>query len=460
LTSGFVLVSSTAPQLVALKDGGLDLTLAQRAIGLLGVAVMLAIAWLVSYDRRRIPWRLVVTGLALQAGFGVLVLKTAAGRWFFERVGDVVNGLLAFTAEGARFVFGNLTTTAVPVGVPGPGNSLDTAAGYVASTGAFFAFGVLPTIVFLSSLMSVLYHLGLMQAVVKAIAWVMQRSLGTSGAETLCASANIFMGQTEAPLLIKPFVPGLTSSELVAVMTGGFATAAAGVIGAYTLMLQPVFPGIAGHLLAASVMNAPAGLLLAKMILPETGEPASRGFLSIVVDKTDANVIDAAASGAALGVRLAINVAAMLMAFIALIAMLNFGIGWLGGLAGLRDLTIQSVLGGLLRPLAWVMGVPWQDTGYVGGLIGVKATLNEFVAYAQLANDLKSGGVALEPRSAVIAVYALLGFANFSSIAIQIGGIGGLAPERRAEFARHGMRAMVAGHLAAFMSASLAGMML
>jgi CNT family concentrative nucleoside transporter len=296
--------------------------------------------------------------------------------------------------------------------------------------------------------------------VVQGIAWVMQRTLGTSGAETLNASANIFLGQTEAPLLIKPFVPGLTASELVTVMTSGFATAAIGVLAAYTFMLQPVFPGIAGHLLAASVMNAIASLYFAKIIHPETGLPVSKDSLHVAVEKTDANVIDAASSGAALGLRLALNVGGMLIAFIALIAMLNFGVGWLGGFVGLPDLTLQSIFGNVFRPLALVMGVPWADTAYVGGLIGVKTTLNEFVAYAQFADDLKMGTLAIAPRSAIVVVYSLLGFANFSSIGIQIAGIGGMAPERRADFARFGMRAMIAGHLAAFVSACLAGMML
>jgi CNT family concentrative nucleoside transporter len=440
--------------------GGLDLTLAERATGLLGLAALLALAWLLSYDRRRIPWRLVAAGLALQAAFGVLVLKTALGRWFFEGVGGVVNGLLGFTAEGARFVFGNLIQATVPVGAPQVGGGLDGTMGLVASTGALFAFGVLPTIIFFSSLMSVLYHLGVMQVVVKGLAWVMQRTLRTSGAETLSASGNIFVGQTEAPLLIKPFVKDLTGSELFTVMVGGFATVAGGVLAAYTLMLKDVFPDIAGHLLAASVMNAPAGLLLSKIICPETGVPVSRDSLHVAVEKPDANVIEAAASGAGIGVQLALNVGGMLMAFIGLIAMLNFGIGWLGGLVGLDGLTFQKILGTVLRPLAWVMGVPWADTAYVGGLIGVKTVLNEFVSYAQFAGDLQSGALAIAPRSAVIAAYALLGFANFSSIGIQIGGIGGLAPGRRGEIARFGLRAMLAGNLAAFMSATLAGMLM
>jgi CNT family concentrative nucleoside transporter len=439
---------------------GLDLSLAERATGLLGLAVLLGLAWLLSYDRRRIPWRLVGTGLALQATFGVLVLKTTPGRWFFEGVGGVVNGLLGFTAEGARFVFGNLVGATVPVGSPQAGGGLDTAVGLVASTGALFAFGVLPTIIFFSSLMSVLYHLGVMQVVVKGLAWVMQRTLRTSGAETLSASGNIFLGQTESPLLIKPFVNTLTPSELFTVMVGGFATVAGGVLAAYTLMLQDLFPNIAGHLLAASVMNAPAGLLLSKMIRPETGVPLSRDSLHVAVERPDANIVEAAASGAAVGVQLALNVGAMLMAFIGLIAMLNFGIGWLGGLAGVEGLKLQTILGTALRPLAWVMGVPWADTAYVGGLMGLKTVLNEFVAYAQFAGDLQSGAVAISPRAAVISAYALLGFANFSSIGIQIGGIGGLAPGRRSDIARFGLRAMLAGNIAAFMSATLAGMLM
>lgn len=453
------LAIGAANPLDAVRQGGLDTSLPERAMGLVGLAVLLGLAWLLSYDRKRIPWRLVAAGLALQATFGFLVLKTTPGRWFFEKVGEVANGILAFTAEGARFVFGNLIENTVPVGAP-QGGGIDATAGLVASTGALFAFGVLPTIVFFSSLMSVLYHLGVMQLVVKGLAWVMQRTLRTSGAETLSASGNIFLGQTEAPLLIKPFVNTLTGSELFTVMVGGFATVAGGVLAAYTLMLRDVFPNIAGHLLAASVMNAPAGLLLSKIIRPETEVPLSRDSLHVEVERPDANVIEAAASGASIGVQLALNVGGMLMAFIGLIAMLNFGIGWLGGLAGIDGLTFQKILGTVLRPLAWVMGVPWADTAYVGGLIGVKAVLNEFVSYAQFAGDLQSGALAISPRAAVITTYALLGFANFSSIGIQIGGIGGLAPGRRAEIARLGLRAMLAGNLAAFMSATLAGMLL
>jgi CNT family concentrative nucleoside transporter len=454
-----LLQAPAAVDLAGLK-GGLDTPLLERLIGLLGIATMLAIAYLISYDRKRIPWRLVGAGLALQAVFGVLVLKTPPGLWFFEAAGEAIRGLLRFSDRGAEFVFGNLTHSNVPVGTPAAGGALDTSGGMLANTGAFFAFSVLPTIIFFASLMSVLYYLGIMQVVVRAVAWVMQRTLGTSGAETLSASGNIFVGQTEAPLLIKPFVKTMTPSELNTVMTGGFATVAGGVLAAYVLILQDSFPTIAGHLMAASVMNAPAGLLLSKMILPETGKPVTAKTLDIDVEKTESNVIDAAAGGAATGAQLAINVGAMLMAFVALIYMINFGVGWLGELVGLHGLTIQGILGRVFQPIAWVMGVPWQDTTYVGSLIGVKTTLTEFIAYAQLGSDLSSGARTLDPRSIVITSYALLGFANFPSIAIQIGGISGLAPSRRGELARLGLRAMIAGNLAAFMSASLAGMIL
>ena len=448
----------SAAQKLDQARAGLDLSLGERLIGLLGIATMLAIAVLLSYDRKKINWRLVATGLGLQALFGLIVLKTTAGRAVFAAVGDAITRLLTFQEQGARFVFGNLVQSTVPVGTPGAGGAVDTSAGMVAQTGAFFAFNVLPTIIFFSALMSVLYYLGIMQKIVKALAFVMQRTLGTSGAETLSASGNIFLGQTEAPLLIKPFVATMTQSELLTVMVGGFATVAGGVLAAYVGMLSGVFPGIAGHLLAASVMNAPAGLVLAKIIMPETGIPVTKGSLELKVEVAEKSVIEAAAGGAAQGLGLALNVAAMLMAFIALMALLNAILGWVGGLGGIPTLSLQSIFGTLLRPLAWVMGVPWGETAYVGSLIGLKTTLNEFVAYAQFAGDL-GGNLAISPRSAIILTYALLGFANFSSIAIQIGGIGGLAPERRAEIAKFGLRAMIAGNLAAFTSASLAGML-
>lgn len=449
----------TAAERLAAAQAGLDTPLASRLVGLIGIATMLGLAVLLSYDRKKIDWRLVGSGLALQALFGVIVLKTGPGKVVFNAIGRAITGLLGFQEQGARFVFGNLVQSNVPVGVPGPAG-LDTTAGFVANTGAFFAFNVLPTIIFFSALMSVLYYLGIMQVVVKGIAWVMQKTLRTSGAETLSAAGNIFLGQTEAPLLIKPFVKTFTASELNTVMVGGFATVAGGVLAAYVGMLQGTFPNIAAHLLAASVMNAPAGLILSKMIRPEVGEPLTKGTLKMEVERTESNVIEAAAGGAAQGVQLAINVAAMLMAFVALVALLNFGLQWFGTsvlrLSG-EPLSLQFLLGQLLRPLTWVMGVPWQDTAYVGGLIGIKTSLNEFVAYAQFAGDLGSG-ISLAPRSAIITTYALLGFANFSSIAIQIGGIGAMAPSRRHDLARLGLKAMFGGLLASYMTGTIAGM--
>lgn len=439
----------TAAERLAEARAGLDTPLPERLMGLVGIATMLGIAYALSHDRKRINWRMVAAGVALQIALGMLVLWTVPGQWLFTFANTVITGLLSFQEKGARFVFGNLVQNEVPLAGGATG---------VAQTGAFFAFSVLPTIIFFSSLMTVLYYLGVMQLVVQGIAWVMQKSLRTSGAETLSAAGNIFLGQTEAPLLIKPFVARMTPSELNTVMVGGFATVAGGVMAAYVGMLKGYFPDIAGHLLTASVMNAPAGLILSKMILPETGTPETRDTLHIVVEKQEANVIDAAASGAATGVQLAINVAAMLMAFVAIVALINFGVSWAGGLFGHPEITLQWLLGKALWPLTVLMGVPPADAGTVGSFIGVKTVLNEFVAYADFAQQM-SAGLVLSPKAAIMTTYCLLGFANFSSIAIQIGGIGGLAPGRRSDLSRLGLRAMIAGNLAAFMSASIAGML-
>ena len=444
-----LVLAQSAAQRLSESVRGLDTPLAERLLGLVGIATMLAIAFALSYDRRRINWRMVLAGVALQIVLGMVVLWTTPGEWLFTAANNVIKGLLGFQEKGARFVFGNLVQNEVPLGGGAEG---------VALTGAFFAFNVLPTIIFFSALMSVLYYLGVMQIVVRGIAWVMQKTLRTSGAETLSAAGNIFLGQTEAPLLIKPFVGRMTQSELNTVMVGGFATVAGGVMAAYVGMLKGYFPDIAGHLLTASVMNAPAGLILSKMILPETAEAETRGTLRIELEKQEANVIDAAASGAGVGVQLAINVAAMLMAFVALVALLNFGFGWLGGLFGHPEITMQWLLGKLLWPIAVLMGVPPADAGTVGAFIGEKIVLNEFVAYADFAHRMGTG-LEISPKAAVMLSYCLLGFANFSSIAIQIGGIGGLAPHRRADLSTLGLRAMIAGNLAAFMSASIAGML-
>ena len=456
--TGTFLVQTAAEQLDLVRQG-LDTPFLARLSGVLGLVAMIAIAWALSSDRRKVNWRLVGMGVVLQAIFAFLVLKTGVGRALFSGANTVFVRLLGFTRDGASFIFGNLVNANVPVGVPSgmPEQGAIETVQMWANTGAAFAFLVLPTIIFFSSLMSVLYYLGVMQWVVRGIAWVMQRTMGTSGAETLSVAGNIFVGQTESPLLIKPFVNGMTSSELNTVMVGGFATIAGGVMAAYVGMLTPYFPDIAGHLLTASVMNAPAALLISKILVPELGEPETKGSAKLDSERTEANVIEAAAGGAAQGLQLALNVGAMLLAFIALINMLNFGVAGLGGLAGIDGLSLERIFGWVLAPLAWLMGVPWADASTVGSLIGVKTVVNEFVAYLQLAGTLEGG--TLSPRAAIISTYALLGFANFSSIAIQIGGIGGIAPGRRGDLSRLGLKAMIGGNLAAFMSASLAGML-
>lgn len=444
-----------------------------RVRSALGLFAMIGIAWLLSTARKDVRWRTVIWGVALQITLGVLTL-TPPGQWLFGAFNGFVIQVLQFTTEGASFLFGNLSRgNNVPVGpsvVPmgdAPSQAWQDVARMApvaqpsgawqwAPLGAFFAFGVLPTIIFFSSLMAVAYHLGLMQRIVKVAAIVMQRTMGTSGAETLSAAGNIFVGQTEAPLLVRPFIKGMTRSELMAVMTGGFATVAGGVMMAYVGMLRGIFPDIAGHLLTASIMSAPAALVAAKLMLPEPDPTKSETFgtLKIELHSTDANVIDAAARGAAEGLQLALNVGAMLLAFIALIAMVNGMLGWAGGLVGFDGLTLQMIFGWVLAPLAWLMGVPWADAQAIGSLLGVKTVVNEFVAYLEL---VRVAPELVHHRSMVIATYALCGFANFSSIAIQLGGISPLAPERRGELASIGLRAMIAGSIACFMTACVIG---
>ena len=405
-----------------------------RYTGLLGIAVILGIAWALSSDRKRINWRLVGLGSAAQVVFALLILKTPWGRATFDGFGVMVTGFLDIADEGSRFIFGD--------------NFQDH----------FFAFKVLPTIIFFSSFITVLYYLGVMQWVVKGFAWLMMRLLRTSGAESLSASANIFVGQTEAPLLIRPFIASMTNSELMAVMTGGFATVAGGVLVAYVGMLQESFPDVAGHLLSASVMSAPAALVMAKLMVPETENSMTAGSVLIEVEKPWVNVIDAAAEGAGQGLKLALNVGAMLLAFIGLVAVVNFGLGWVGGFFGFAELSLEWLLGMLLRPLAWVMGVPWEESERVGTLLGLKTASNEFYAYTRMGQMIAENP--MSERATVVATYALCGFANFSSIAIQIGGIGAIAPERKPDLARLGMRAMIAGTLACFQTATIAGLLI
>ena len=417
-----------------------------RFLSLLGIFTLMGIAWLMSNNKRKFPWRVALFGVGLQFVFALFILKTRVGLTIFDGARDAIVKLLSFTDAGASFLFGNLYKGAYPVDGQGPYQLWDPAAQQHVDIGIIFALHVLLTIVFFASLMSVLYHVGIMQWVVRGFAFVMRRTMGTSGAETLSASANIFLGQTEAPLVVRPYVAKMTQSELMAIMCGGFATCAGGVLAAYTRFgIDP------GHLMAASVMSAPASLVMAKIVFPETGEPETRGDHKIAFEKTSANLIDAAATGAADGLKLALNVAAMLMAFIALIAMLNWILGKIHD-----GLSLSAIFSYLFAPLAIVMGVEPKDALKFGGVLGTQISINEFVAY------IKLGGIRdeISQRSFVMATYAMCGFANFSSIAIQIGGIGSIAPERRKDLARLGLRAMIAGALASYQTATIAGVLL
>lgn len=455
-----------------LKEGGhVEGSLLWRFQSLLGMAAIVGGSYWLSRSRAHVDWRLVGWGLGLQLILGLLIMKTPGMetpllRPVFQAVNDAFNALMGCTTDGASFLFGNLSkVNNVPVGGGGPFGPVSAGTtGQVAEVGAYFAFAVLPTIIFFSSFMAILYHAGVMQAVVKGIAVVMQRTMGTSGSETLCASGNIFVGQTEAPLLVRPFVPRMTESELMAVMTAGFATVAGGVMAAYVGFLRNVFPDIAGHLLSASVMSAPAALVCAKLLVPEPDKTKSEtyGSLKVELEKIDANVIDAAARGAGDGLKLALNVGAMLLAFVAMIALMNKSLGYACYLVGAESITLQQVLGWLCWPVAWLMGIPADDCGLVGRLVGVKTVANEFLAYLELSGMVGSAptGTLQHGRSVVIATYALCGFANFSSIAIQIGGISGIAPERRSDLAKLGLKAMIAGNLACFMTACVAGLLI
>lgn len=424
------------------------------------MVVLVGAAWALSRDRRAVSWRLVAWGLGLQLAFALLVLRTPVGLAFFQGVNGVVEALLGYAEEGGRFVFGNLVSDHVPVGTGTPGQGgFRATPGMVARSGAFFAFQILPNIIFVSCLMTVLYHLGIMQRVVRWVAWVMQRTMRTSGAETLGTASNIFIGLMESPLVVKPFVAGMTASELMALMTAGMATISGGVLAAYAGMLLPWEPAAAGHLVAASVMSAPAAFVLAKILVPETEEPVTAGTLDAMeVASPDVNVLDAAARGASEGLRLALVVGAMLVAFIALVSLANGVVGWAGGLVGVEGLTLEGILGWVVGPMAWLLGVPWADAGAVGQLIGLEVVLNEFVAFVRL-EELLASGAPLEGRSVVIATYALTSFANFGSVAMTLAGIGAIAPSRRHDLARLGLWAMVAGILSTLLTAAVAGIL-
>lgn len=441
--------------------------------GIIGIILLLGIAFLISNNKKKINWRLVLSGLAIQITLAIFIIKGdqlgqffAPLGWikeFFRFVSSFFVLILNFTTEGAKFVFGSLGL--------GPGNE--------GSLGVFFAFQVLPTIIFFASLMSLLYYLGVMQKIVQGMAWFMARAMGTSGAESLSCTANIFVGQTEAPLMIKPYLKGMTQSELLTIMVGGMATIAGGVMAAYIQILGTAFAQannipireaqllFATHLLGASVMAAPAALLISKIMYPETSEPETKGKVKVAVEKNASNVIEAAAIGASEGMTLALNVAAMLIAFIALIALVNYFLGWVGDLFGFNNaliaqfghkFSLQLIFGSVLQFIAFGIGVPWESAYHFGSLIGTKVVLNEFVAYLDMSKlvELKS---LVNEKAILMATYALCGFANFSSIAIQIGGISPLAPNRRTDLAKLGIRAVIGGTLATLLTATLAGIL-
>jgi CNT family concentrative nucleoside transporter len=419
-----------------------------RFISLFGWVTMLTIAWAISYKRKNFPWRTVIWGIGLQFTLALLILKTPWGAKLFEFAGKVVQKLIQFSTDGTKFVFGPLADSDLLGKAFGPEHSL------------VFAILVTGTVVIVSSLSSLFYHWGILQKVVRAVAFVMRKAMGTSGSETLSAAANIFMGQTEAPLVIRPYVPRMTRSELMTIMVCGMAHIAGGVAAVYAAMgMAAGYQNTAGHLLTASVLNCPAALMIAKIMLPETEVSETAGSSPATVPRTTANSIDAICRGAGDGFHLALNIIAMLIAFIAIIALANYVVGFPQTHLGVKNpVTLQNFFGWINAPFAFLMGVPWKDCVNIGQILGERIVLNEFVGYLDLTTNAKA--LALDPRSFTIATYALCGFANFSSIAIQVGGIGSLAPERRSEMARMGFRAMVGGLLAAYMTACLAGVLL
>jgi CNT family concentrative nucleoside transporter len=415
----------------------------QPLIGLVGI---LAVAYALSTNRRAISLRIVGWGLGLQVLFALIVLKTEAGIRAFQWLGNKIQDLLHYSVEGSRFVFGPLGDVAVWSRVMN--NTLGAEGGQYA---VIFAFQILPTIIFIAALFAILYFLGVMQVIVRLFAVVMNRVMGASGAESLNVAASIFMGQTEAPLTIRPFLARMTQSELMTVMTSGMAHISGGIMAAYI-----AFGIEARHLLTAVIMTAPGTLMMAKMFVPETETPETRGTVTLQIEKTDVNVIDAAGRGTAEGLHLAMNVGAMLISFVALIFLLNGILGAIGNAIGVPGLSMQMIFGWVFAPVAWSLGVPWRDASAIGNLLGTRMVLNEFIAFAQL-GALKDS---LDPRSFTIATFALCGFANFASIGMQIGGIGALAPTRRGDLARLGLRAMLAGTLANFVTAIIVGFLL
>ncbi len=415
-----------------------------KLVSLLGLVTFLGVAWALSAHRKRFPWRTVVWGLALQFTFAILILKTAPGRAVFDFTGAAIRKLADFATEGTKFVFGPLADTETLGQSFGPQNAL------------VLGILILGTIIVVAMLSSVFYHWGVLQKIVHALAWVMRKVMRTSGAETLSAAANVFMGQTEAPLVIKPYISRMTRSELLCMMTGGMATIAGGVAAVYaTFGAQAGHPEVAGHLLTASVLNAPAALLIAKIMIPETEVSETAGGEVKDPPRATVNSVDALCRGASDGMMLSINVIAMLIAFIALVAMVNFLLVWPQEKFGVATpVTLQAILGWINAPFAWLMGVPAQDAATIGGVLGERIVLSEFIGYTSL------NKVTVDIRSYTIATYALCGFANVASIAIQVGGIGSLVPERRGDMAKLGVRAMIGGLLATYLTATIAGILI
>ncbi len=411
----------------------------ERLMGLLGIVAMLGIAYLCSTNRRAIRLKTVAVGLALQFVFALFVLRTDVGVSLFGTLGQLVADFLSLSRAGSEFVFGQLGWRGSE---------------FAKTYGGVFAFDVLPTIIFVAAFFAVLYYYGIMQQVIKAFAWLMSRLMDASGAESVTVAASVFgMGQTEAPLSIRPYLSKLTLSELMTIMTSGMAHIAGGVMAAYI-----AFGAQPRHLLTAVVMTAPGTIMLAKMFVPETEKPVTAGVVKVEVERTDSNVLGATARGTTDGLHLALNVGAMLISFLALIAFVNWVMAGAHNLAWFFPGSLQQVLGWIFSPIAWLLGVPWGEATTVGNLLGLRMVANEFIAYGELGKVITAGQ--LSPRSITIATFALCGFANFSSIGIQIGGIGALAPERRGDLARLGFRAMLAGTMANFISAAIAGILL
>jgi CNT family concentrative nucleoside transporter len=401
----------------------------QSLIGILGILAIVGIGMALSTNRKAIRWRVVLWGLGMQFALALFILKTTPGKVLFQWLGSGVTRLLDFSKVGSEFVFGKMVSD-------------------VPSFGFIFAFQVLPTIVFMASIIAVLYYLGIVQKFVSFLAWLMTKTMGTSGAESLSSAACVFVGQVEGPLLVRPYIPDMTRSELMALMTGGMATIAGGVMAAYLGMLGAEW---APQLLAASLMGAPGGLVMAKLLVPETEEPKTMGAVQMHVEKTESSVIEAAAKGAGDGMNLAFNVGAMLLAFISLVALINAGLG-------LLNTSMEQILGYVFFPLAFLIGVPFNEAMTVGNLIGQKLVLNEFVAFSQLSSMIQAHQ--LSDKAVLVATFALCGFANFSSIAQNVGGIGAMAPSRRGDLAKLGFRAMLGGALASCLSASIAGILM